>query len=152
MWAGNLYLGPFEITERIRESVIILKLPVNIWPAGWWQNLESLQSQESGELVSISRSETNLLKLSIVLRISLLYLYQIIGDSVFSKYEGIADITLLSRNMLGKYMNPIPLLVRDKNWLDFWWPWPHFQGHRGIRLLENGLSVHYFQNEWLDFN
>ena len=28
MWAGNLYLGPFEITERIRESVIIFKLPV----------------------------------------------------------------------------------------------------------------------------
>ena len=25
MWAGNLYLGPFEITERIRESVIIFK-------------------------------------------------------------------------------------------------------------------------------
>ena len=23
MWAGNLYLGPFEITERICESVII---------------------------------------------------------------------------------------------------------------------------------
>ena len=30
MWAGNLYLGPFEITERIRESVIIFKLPVTI--------------------------------------------------------------------------------------------------------------------------
>ena len=28
MWAGNLYLGPFGITERIRESVIIFKLPV----------------------------------------------------------------------------------------------------------------------------
>ena len=28
MWAGNLYLGPFEITERIRESGIIFKLPV----------------------------------------------------------------------------------------------------------------------------
>ena len=25
MWAGNLYLGPFEINERIRESVIIFK-------------------------------------------------------------------------------------------------------------------------------
>ena len=34
MWAGNLYLGPFEITERIRESVIIFKLPVKIWPVG----------------------------------------------------------------------------------------------------------------------
>ena len=63
------------------------------------------------ELVSISRSETNLLKLSIVLRIGLLYLQQIIGDSVFSKYEGIVDITLLSRNMLGKSMNSIPLLM-----------------------------------------
>ena len=30
MWAGNLYLGPFEITERIRESVIIFKLAVTI--------------------------------------------------------------------------------------------------------------------------
>ena len=30
MWAGNLYLSPFEITERIRESVIIFKLPVTI--------------------------------------------------------------------------------------------------------------------------
>ena len=47
MWAGNLYLGPFEITERIRKSVIIFKLPVTIWPAGWLQNLESLHSQES---------------------------------------------------------------------------------------------------------
>ena len=28
---------------------------------------------------------------------------------MFSKYEGIADITLLSRNMLGKSMNSIPL-------------------------------------------
>ena len=59
----------------------------------------------------MSRSETILLKLSIVLRIGLLYLYQIIGDSVFSKYEGIADIILLSRNMLGKSMNSIPLLM-----------------------------------------
>ena len=75
------------------------------------QNLESLQSQESGTLVSVSRSETNLLKLSIVLRIGLLYLYQLIGDSVFSKYKGIDDITLLSRNMLGKSMNSIPLLM-----------------------------------------
>ena len=30
---------------------------------------------------------------------------------MFSKYEGIADITLLSRNMLGKSMNSIPLLM-----------------------------------------
>ena len=30
---------------------------------------------------------------------------------MFSKYEGIADITLLSRNMLGKSMNSIPLLI-----------------------------------------
>ena len=28
---------------------------------------------------------------------------------MFSKYKGIADITLLSRNMLGKSMNSIPL-------------------------------------------
>ena len=35
MWAGNLYLGCFEITERIRESVLIFKLPVTFWPAGW---------------------------------------------------------------------------------------------------------------------
>ena len=30
---------------------------------------------------------------------------------MFSKYEGIADIALLSRNMLGKSMNSIPLLM-----------------------------------------
>ena len=30
---------------------------------------------------------------------------------MFSTYEGIADITLLSRNMLGKSMNSIPLLM-----------------------------------------
>ena len=30
---------------------------------------------------------------------------------MFSKYEGIVDITLLSRNMLGKSMNSIPLLM-----------------------------------------
>ena len=30
---------------------------------------------------------------------------------MFSKYEGIADITLLSRNMLGKSMNSLPLLM-----------------------------------------
>ena len=30
---------------------------------------------------------------------------------MLSKYEGIADITLLSRNMLGKSMNSIPLLM-----------------------------------------
>ena len=35
VWAGNLYLGPFEITEQICESAIIFKLPVTIWPAGW---------------------------------------------------------------------------------------------------------------------
>ena len=32
---------------------------------------------------------------------------------MFSKYEGIDDITLLSRNMLGKSMNSIPLLTRQ---------------------------------------
>ena len=30
---------------------------------------------------------------------------------MFLKYEGIADITLLSRNMLRKSMNSIPLLM-----------------------------------------
>ena len=30
---------------------------------------------------------------------------------MFSKYEGIADITLLSRNMLGNSMKSIPLLM-----------------------------------------
>ena len=30
---------------------------------------------------------------------------------MFSKYEDIADITLLSGNMLGKSMNSIPLLM-----------------------------------------
>ena len=30
---------------------------------------------------------------------------------MFPKYEGIADIILLSRNMLGKTMNSIPLLM-----------------------------------------
>ena len=30
---------------------------------------------------------------------------------MFSKYDGIADITLISRNMLGKSMNSIPLLM-----------------------------------------
>ena len=30
---------------------------------------------------------------------------------MFSKYKGIADITLLSRNMLGKSMNSIALLM-----------------------------------------
>ena len=30
---------------------------------------------------------------------------------VFSKYKGITDITLLSRNVLGKSMNSIPLLM-----------------------------------------
>ena len=30
---------------------------------------------------------------------------------MFSKYEDIADITLLSRNMLGKSLNSIPLLM-----------------------------------------
>ena len=30
---------------------------------------------------------------------------------MFSEYEGIGDITLLSRNMIGKSMNSIPLLM-----------------------------------------
>ena len=30
---------------------------------------------------------------------------------MFSKYEGKADITLLSRKMLGKSMNSIPVLM-----------------------------------------
>ena len=55
--------------------------------------------------------ETNLLKLSIVLRIGLLYLYQMIGDSVFSKQKGINYTTVFSLNMLGKSMNLISLLM-----------------------------------------
>ena len=74
MWVGNLYLGSLKIIKQILETDIIFKFPVIIWPAGWQQNIDSLHSQELAELVSISRSETNLLKLSIVLRIGLLYL------------------------------------------------------------------------------
>ena len=33
MWIGNLHLGTFEINKPVRESVIIFKLPVTIWPA-----------------------------------------------------------------------------------------------------------------------
>ena len=39
---------------------------------------------------------------------------------MFSKYEGIADITLLSRNMLGKSMNSIlmnGILMKCLMWL-----------------------------------
>ena len=36
---------------------------------------------------------------------------------MFSKYEGIADITLLSRNMLGKSMNSMNLLMNGLMWL-----------------------------------
>ena len=38
---------------------------------------------------------------------------------MFSKYEGIADITLLFRNMLGKSMNSIPFNkpAQEKVWL-----------------------------------
>ena len=85
---GNCFPTFIEINAKLeslfrsfwnneRESVIIFNLPVTILPAGWHQNLESLQSQDSEELVSISRSEIeipNLLKLSIALRIGLLYL------------------------------------------------------------------------------
>ena len=31
----SIFRSFFEITERIRESVVIFKLPVTIWPAGW---------------------------------------------------------------------------------------------------------------------
>ena len=52
---GNRYFGPSEIIFQILKSGIIFKFPVIIL-------LESLQSRVSGELVSISRSETRVLK------------------------------------------------------------------------------------------
>ena len=46
-----------------------------------------------------------------MLRIGLLYLKQIIGESMFSKFKGIDDTTLLSLNMPCKSINSIPLLI-----------------------------------------
>ena len=69
MWAVNLYLGPFEITEQFVNQ---LKQVTSDNMTRWLiTNIEFSQFQESGELVSISRSETNSLKLSIVLGIGL---------------------------------------------------------------------------------
>ena len=39
------------------------------------------------------------------------FVIYMIRDFVFSKYEGIDDITVLSLNMLSKPMNSIPLLL-----------------------------------------
>ena len=45
---------------------------------------------------------------------------------------------------------------RNKNWLDFGDLDPIFKVTRGrgggLRLLENGLSAPYLQNEWMDFD
>ena len=74
MQEGNLYLGLFETILRILESEMIFKLPLTIWPAAGYINLESLQSHDSGELAWMSRSETSLLKLNIVFLMGLSYL------------------------------------------------------------------------------
>ena len=39
-----------------------------------------------------------------------------------------------------------------KNWLDFSDLDPIFKVKRGLRLLENGFSAPYLQNEWMDFD
>ena len=39
-----------------------------------------------------------------------------------------------------------------KNWLDFGDLDPIFKVTAGLRLLENGFSAPYLQNEWMDFN
>ena len=51
------------------------------------------------------------------------------------------------------------LLWHEKELIRFWWPWPHFQGNRRAQIetswtkvLENGLSAPYLQNEWKDFD
>ena len=41
---------------------------------------------------------------------------------------------------------------RDKNWLDFLWPWSHFQGYTGAMILENGLSAPCLIEEWMNFD
>ena len=40
----------------------------------------------------------------------------------------------------------------EKNCLDFGDLDPVFKVTGGLRLLENGLSAPYLQNEWLDFD
>ena len=39
-----------------------------------------------------------------------------------------------------------------KNWLDFGDLNPIFKDTGGLRLLENGFSAPYLQNEWMDFD
>ena len=53
---------------------MIIRLPVITLPASGQTYLESLQSQESGVQVSISRSETSLLKLNIAPLTGLLFI------------------------------------------------------------------------------
>ena len=39
---------------------------------------------------------------------------------------------------------------RDKNWLDFLWPWSHFQVYTRAMTLENGLSTPYLIKELMN--
>ena len=39
----------------------------------------------------------------------------------------------------------------ENNWLDFGDLDPIFKVTGGLKLLENGLSAPYLQNEWVDF-
>ena len=40
----------------------------------------------------------------------------------------------------------------EKKWLHFSDLVPIFKVRGGLRLLENGLSAPYVQNEWMDFD
>ena len=40
----------------------------------------------------------------------------------------------------------------EKNWLDFGDLHPIVKVTGGLRLLENGLSAPYLQNEWMDID
>ena len=42
------------------------------------------------------------------------------------------------------------LLRQGQELIRFWWPWPHIQGHRRLRLLENGFSAPYLQNKMMN--
>ena len=52
------------------------------------------------------------------------------------------------------FTKPVRLYCWDmeKNWLDFGDLDPIFKVTGGLRLLENGLSTPYLQNEWKDFD
>ena len=41
------------------------------------------------------------------------------------------------------------LLRQGKNWLDFWWPWLYFQGHRRAQIVGKGLFC-TLSPEWID--